>query len=196
MDVCSILHLDNGCVVDTALHILSKMRPKYPEKARCELAYAIWEALNRQGTPRPPHQITSICNVPPSSILKMEKIYGVQSSYCNPSHYMDTACCLLNIPFHLARLAKELLSQVEQRYYGRSPEALIAGSILSLVEKIRGSSMYLHSSSDYLDHININMLACQFNTTARTVRAVLRLFPSYRLAGSGARFKITFKKES
>lgn len=144
-DMCTILHVDNVFVVDTALHILESMKKPVSltrVSDRPKLAFAIWESLNRQNTPRSPRDIANACHVSPSSMLQVEKDFLERSTFCLPHEYVETVCDFLEVPFNITLLVKEFLFIIEDRFYGRNPETLIAVALITILTKLREDDFY------------------------------------------------------
>lgn len=182
MHVCSSLNVDCGLVIDNAVDMFFKLTAKSGKtpvmnKAPCEMAYAIWETLSRQKTPKSPLLICRICDVDPTSLLKLEKTLNLVPSYCAPSLYVEYACDCLEIPYGIAQLAKKLLEHVENEYFGHMPEALAAASILNVKKRVweeenKSTNMMCPTRKTVLDH---------FPVTKKCMLAASKVLPDYSL---------------
>lgn len=190
MNVCSHLNLDTTCLVDSALFIWRELseRDSRPArflsmtstKCRARLAYAIMEALNRQCTPRSPELICQTCDVTVGDMLKLEGVCGNVMTYCDPHHYVDTACAVLELPFWLTKLVVQLAMTTQKSHFGFKPEPLVAACIWSVVCKVAkesGQSVKMTSDKIICDLLGVSK---------RSMLAWLKRLPKYGLRRSAA----------
>jgi hypothetical protein len=141
MDIASRLYIDNATLVDSALHVFfglmeNNLNSLHHHRHLPRLALAIMEALDRQGTPKTPQTVADVVGIDPSAMLRVQRIpgpHGIRSA----SNYVETVCDFARIPLGVTRLVKLVVEKLEERYYGRAPETLIGGVILSIVVKMR-----------------------------------------------------------
>ena len=126
----------------------SKSTPQPPSKkrtlinltsinCRAKLAYALLEALARQGTPWSPLDIARRLDVHPKHILAVENKCCQPTTYSCPSQYMERICAFLGLPFYVGMLARQLCEHIEDDFYGFQPEGLVAACVLAIIEKVR-----------------------------------------------------------
>ena len=182
LDVCGQLHLEQSpCLVDTVCHILHQLETQpsmfrlTSEKCRAKLAYALYEALNRQGTPRSPRSIAAYCDVSPKSLLHVEKLFSMQTTYCVPSQYIETACTMLQLPYVVSCISVMLCNYVQDRHYGSIPETLVAASIWATVKRIR----ILEKDESLFPWVTTEAFTALFGITARSLIKVTHLLPEF-----------------
>ena len=132
MDICDILQIRSSYVVECAMTIFINMggtTPRFTMSHRPKLAYAIWEALNRHGTPRSPRDIATICEVSPKAMLRMEKKLQAKCSFVQPDQYVQTICSFLLLPWPLIKVVQAIVSEIQEEFAARRPEILIAAII-------------------------------------------------------------------
>lgn len=186
-DMCATLHVDTSSVVDTVLHILDSMGESiHLTKAsdRPKLAFAIWETMNRQNTPRSPKDVAIACGVSPSSLLQVEKKFTGRSTFCLPHEYVETLCTFLSIPFHVMLLAKKMLLAVQDEFYGRKPETLIAASLIAVKEELEKIPSYCESST-----ASPASICKTLGVRGKTVSAVRSLLPPIYIEIERSTFK-------
>lgn len=177
LDVCSQLHLDATCIIDSVIHVMQNVLKIFPyckfslfsTKGRSILAYSICEVLNRQKTPRFPKEVASVCDIVPAEILKIEKavwLNGGETTHCMPSMYANYACCQLGLSFSFSKEVQEVLRQTEEVLFGHTPEALTAAAILHI----------LRGRSDEKQSVDRKTLITHFRISARTIDAICKKF--------------------
>jgi hypothetical protein len=209
LDVCSLLHLEETtCLVDTVCHILQQQlgvcssnadeegadsaishgrvrggrgaRPELADdKFRVKLAYAICEALNRQGTPRPPQAVAALCDVPPGSLLRLEKEFNLRPTYCQPEQYVDTVCAMLELPYLVSGIASMLCKHLQDALYGAKPESLVIASVLAAVEKVREKGE--EGGADFAPHVTLPNLCKLFDVKSKSVLQMKEYMPGLTL---------------
>ena len=122
---------------------------------RAKLAFAILEALAREGSPRSPAEIATYLDVLPRHILAVENHCCTPTTYSAPSQYVERAVAFLDLPFYVGMLAQNLCKCVEEDFYGYRPEGLVAASIWLIVGKIR---MKEHSPHMFGADLNLRMI--------------------------------------
>ena len=184
LDVCSQLHLEHSaCLVDTVCHILNQLDvcsatfSLTNAKCRAKLAYAMFEALNRQGTPRSPQLIATHCDVTPKSLLHLEKQFTMCTTYCVPSQYIETACTMLELPYVVACVATMLCNHIQDKHYGLVPETLVAGTILAAVKRFR----VLEDNEGLFHTVTTDALTDLFGIKARSITKVIQLLPDFTI---------------
>jgi hypothetical protein len=122
---------------------------------RAKLAFAILEALAREGSPRSPAEIATHLDVLPRHILAVENHCCTPTTYSAPSQYVERAVAFLDLPFYVGMLAQNLCKRVEEDFYGYRPEGLVAASIWFIVEKVREKE---HSPYMFGADMNLKMI--------------------------------------
>lgn len=194
MNVCSHLHLDTTCLVDSAMSIWRELnsdssRPARARfsmtntKCRAMLAYAIMEALNRQCTPRSPELICQACDVTVGDMLKLEGVCGNVLTYCEPHHYVDTACAILGLPFWMTKLVVELAVVTQKTNFGFKPEPLVAACIWSILCSVRSAI----GPNTVPNEINENHIYDMLGVKKRTALTWMKKLPEYELRKSKTR---------
>ena len=205
MNVCSQLHLDENsifvdCVVNIYQNIFYKEFENNEEKSKkkknlansseqdCLLAFAVWEALNRQGTPWSPHAIAQVFGIDSNQLLKAEKKYNFGSTYCGLVAIIETECQHLLIPFHIVDLIKQLAAEIEPLCYGRKPEIVIVSCILSILLKVQDEKL--------LETFPQNVLLTRYGVDKKSMKKFSNLIPSYDLypLQNCNKYVIMFKK--
>lgn len=198
---------DNQFICDTAYSIYSELcetsgpiqrienrkLPRYytklfiitNEQCRSYLAYSIWEALNRQETPKSPHLIARVCDVLPSCILKVEKLYNRSSTNCSLASIVEGECSQMSVPFRITKLVRQISEKVEPLCYGRNPIIVFAGALHALVRKNRQDAICSSNKRGFkeLDREEFLLLAIckRFATSCSTVKSVEKLVPDFEI---------------
>ena len=137
--------------------IYGKRRPrpgfrKTERKRRAALAFSLHNTLARGGAPRPVDDILALCQVEAAdrkAVLDIGRYlnFGAEeyrslpeSDYtyqeAEPDHYVDVVSAKLGLPFHVASLAHEKLSEIRAELHGRKPLTVTASALaLALTEK-------------------------------------------------------------
>ena len=220
LDVCAMLHLDaNSSLLESALDIYNRLqhinqtslklkrsrdyRLRNFEKYKVHLAFALWEALNRQGTPWRPHKIAQAFDVPPSAILNVEKIFETSATYCKIQTIAETECAHLDVPYKIVKLVTNLISEIEPFCYGRTPSIIIAAALLSVLKHLPENYLFgrlPRRSVKGFDNKTLQKIFSpdnigkHFNVSLRTVKIVMDSLPPYEIINDVIVFKK--KKES
>jgi hypothetical protein len=149
-------------------------------KFRIKLAYAIYEALNRQGTPRSPHAIAALCDVPPGKLLRLEKEFNLRPSYCPPSQYVETMCTMLELPFFVSGIATMLCKHLQDYFYGAKNEALVVVCVLAAVERVRELG-FEKGGADFAPHVTQANLCRLFDVRSRSLLRLREYLPGFTL---------------
>jgi len=175
MDASAILHLDNRCLIDSAVHLFQQLRGDCQRlqapAQRGKLALALWEALNRQGSPRAPQDIAFICGVEPRRMLLLEKesAHLMQPTYCPPSSYVATICAVLDLPYQVARIIEEVVTKIQDRHLGRKPESVVGAVLMAVCN----NANHVEAS-----HIDVKYLCDILQVTPVSLRTIGRLLPA------------------
>jgi len=150
LDIACLIHMDTGLLVEQTLDVLREVtgRPAADRaqsgrpalipalitgRERAVLAFAIWEAMNRIGAPRPPHDVAFLCGVEPGELLRVERQHpSATSTYCRPSQYVDAICGCLQYPKSIVNAVRTYVERIEDEVYGRRPELIVAACIYTV----------------------------------------------------------------
>ena len=131
IDVCDILQIRSSFLVNCAISIFFEIGGTLTfGRCRAKLAFAIWEALNRHGTPRSPREIATLCNVSPKSMQRIEKSSQLKCSFIQPIDYVDTIGKFLYMPWPIINIIKLIVLELQDEFASRRPEIFIAAIIL------------------------------------------------------------------
>lgn len=178
MDVCEILQVNTSFLVDSAFNILKNMEIdrenglSFSISGRAKVAFAIWEALNRQGTPYHPYVIAERCAVPAHYILDIEKKYLKDYPITDTSAYVERICDLMAIPFKITRVLQEIVITLQDRYQGRHPETLIGAVIVKCI---------VRSPEHALLNVTEKSVSKCLGVKIKTIRKLVNELPNYRL---------------
>lgn len=204
IDTLQWLHLEsNSVLIDTAVELYNQA--SYPigstkreetklsslsaecaslfacDKKREYLAYAIWEALNRQGIPKNPQDIAKICDVQPKCFLKIEKKLGKNSTDCRLSLIAEGACNARAYPYRFIRLMVQLCDAMEGCCFGRNPHTVVAACVDAILRRSKCNE-FLTISRD---------VCSEFNVTRSTLLAIEKqCIPEFHIRDSS---EIVFK---
>lgn len=185
IDVCEVLNIRTTYLVDSAYNILKRMQDEkdldihFNKYVRAKAAFAIWEALKRQGTPYNPHVIANCCAVPHHYLLTIEKKYVKDYPITDASEYVERICDLLGIPYKLTIILQKIVADLQYEYAGCHPETLIGAVIL---KHIGQNSCY------YLLGITDAVVSDALGIKIKTIKKVMKKIPTFiikyeRLAG-------------
>ncbi len=140
LDILSVISKDSNFMVEEILSFVRQHVP-YPHNIsnynfRGNLAFCIWEVLNRHGAAFSPKEIAYLCNVSPSMFTRAEKVLHIQPTYCPPSMYAPR----LVLSLGLSREFAACITSMVVRYMEQEmtvPEAIIGGLILQFGETNR-----------------------------------------------------------
>lgn len=207
LDICSILHFDgNALLIDTALHLYLELT-KLPisektggkayssstaslqrqlfdhERNRECLAFCLWESLHRQGIAISAYKIAAVCEVLPSSLLKVEKDYKKSTTFCSLTEYVETCCNRLGFKYCFTKPTTQLANKVKCYFFGKNQDLIFIACLLSI---------YMHKKryqagdiDPYLEDI------CTQHKSRDEVIEVMKTFPEYIITNSN---DLIFKK--
>ena len=144
---------------------------------RAKLAYALLEALARQGAPRSPVDVAMRLDVLPRHILAVENKCCKPTTYSCPSQYMERICGFLGVPYYVGALARQLCVRVEDDYYGFQPEALVSACVLAVIDKIREKE----NSSFLFEATTLDTVTETVGISREAVQRCLKMLPPFRL---------------
>lgn len=133
LDALELLQMRSQYVVDEAYRLFDRMggnRQQHAFMNRAKLAYGLWEALNRQKTPRSVRDIAHVFSVEPKQLLKLEKTFKLQSTFAEVKDYVEPVCAFLTIKRKLRPVVEKIITEIQDEHYGRTPEVLIAAVIV------------------------------------------------------------------
>lgn len=175
IDVCEILHIRTTFLVDTAYNIFKQMNGRnasFNSHERAKASFAIWEALNRQGTPRCPHSIAKQCSISPKSMLLIEKRYQMDYPITDAVSYVDRICAFLNIPYAVTRMIKEIVKELQTNFQARHPETLITAVLIKCVSMSPDLEFLSLDSEKICNELGVKM---------KTAKSLCKKLPPYRI---------------
>jgi hypothetical protein len=144
----SLFSLDNESTINECINNYAKIYGarkiirKNSYKNNLAIAFSICNTLAKEHTPRPPHYIAQLCNVPTKAMLNIvsalsitpeekstlkKEDYELQET-C-PEEYIDVICAHLGIPFHIASEGRETVNKSQRILFGRYPTVIAAASL-------------------------------------------------------------------
>jgi len=147
LDIACQFYMDTGCLVEQALSVLREIasavdgeriaKRRVPlftailsGQERAVFAFALWEAMNRIGAPRPPHDVAALCDASPRDMLRIERRHPrVGSTYCHPADYVDVICGCLQQSRATTAAVRARVERVQEELYGRRPELIVAACL-------------------------------------------------------------------
>ena len=111
------------------------------EKDRGILSYFVWETLNLEGHPRPPHEICEMFDSDRSLLRSTERDLGYPPSYLPPSHHISRVTSMLNMNYVIEKLLKKVFTETDIDYLTHRPEIVVGGALLYLYWSVAGDSI-------------------------------------------------------
>ena len=156
------------------------------DKERVAIAFSVCNTLARQGIPRPPGYVASVCGMPPEEHSKLLKIPSVlalgkeelrqlrRSDYelqeSEAEDYIDILCAILGVPFHFAGRIRSTAERITWYLHGRLPTVLAAASMqleLGRAGHLREDRVSAKTICELLD--------CKQKTVSGAIRDFIRL---------------------
>lgn len=118
---------------------------KTEHRQQLAIAFSVCDVLNKEGIPRPPSHIASVCGVKENQMINLamsldlpEEQYNKKYvlTYASPHLYVDTICDYLEIPHKIALLVKEEVKRIGWKNYGKKPETIVGGVIMKVLRTI------------------------------------------------------------
>lgn len=158
------------------------------DKSRAFLAFAIWESLNRQGTPKSPHVVSAICRVEPNTILRIEKIFEKGSTYCDLTSFITTECDRIYVPYRKIKLVISLIEHVKYVTFGRKPLVVFIAFLHSITCCLnKDKALPLQYSADR--HFTSDYLCNKYNICQKSVEKIVKLIPEFNIVSNVIVFK-------
>ena len=185
--VCAKMFMESEDVMLTARCIYKDISKDDNESTlnKSKVAYVIWEALNRHGTPRSPRTIANYCEVPAKSILTMERKYNLHATYQGAHNYVETIGAFLEIPYFIHGLASELIERCDAYIQGRRPDAVAAVALHLICEKVNEDPDYRASLP------KIRNWADRLGFSRRILQSIRKAFPQFQLQDKNG-YRTTF----
>lgn len=191
LDALEVLHMRSESVAsktyDLFLQLDGHSKP-FASGNRAKLAYAMWEALNREEIPRSVRVIADLFSVTPNSMLKVEKHYKLTSTFLEFSDYVKPICAFLSMRYPLTLVVLNIVKDIQDRFCGRQPETFIAAVIVKT----------------FLWNENVIQISQHFDTTPqrmceilgvnwKTVRLLAKKIPQYEELKEGRQWQLVEK---
>ena len=170
-DICAILLIESEVIIGDAVHLYEELAKKNSIKRikkRSLLAFCIWEALNRNDSPRSPQDIACAADIPAKDIRDVENTFDVKNTYCSPSSYVNRICACLHLSHNIRVGVSEIVSALYM-FGSYRPENVIAACILLFVEEKRK-----RSQSSFHPEITVKYLCSKLGTSSSTVSKLLK----------------------
>ncbi len=145
-DIFSMFNISMPCLTEVAQDIYLKLLQKGGappteilfDKHRKKLAFAVWEALNRNEHPYKPREVAEVCGVVPASLLDVEKKNLFAPTYCStPTLALSRIKYNCDIPYKISLLLRTIVDVFEEYFYGTTSEVKVAGAALLMAEKLQ-----------------------------------------------------------
>lgn len=139
----STIFLDNESFIDTAYGIMLTFS-NCPRRInwcltrhRQLIGYCIYEALQRQQTPRSASEIAALCEVSEHSLLKMESKSDESSVYVPAREFASTFCSVYALPYDIELMVRQYVHQIEWAFPTTKHDLLAATSLCYIVKQVR-----------------------------------------------------------
>ena len=210
LHACSLLHLDENagyveCVVNlfkegyvqqcrrkrrNATSASSPPSPLYAlttDESNFLLAFALWEALNRQGTPWSPHAIACMFGIDAQKLLKAEKQFGLGATYCGLLSQVETECNHMLLPYAVTKLVKSVAAKIETSCYGRKPQQIIAACLHSVI--VQHDGLQAVGDRQRREWLTAKYIQERFAADSKTIKKILNMLPEYTIVDGEIIFK-------